>query len=161
MSGANSNINLGTIGSTAGIPTLNAADIPANIRNGDSRAMQAYSEGLAFENMLVNELTQQLSKTMSGGDSSSPDPSGGSSSGSAGGGMLSGLSAYASLIPQALSSSIMSGGGLGMAEKFAQELDPSLLAQSANGQAANPQALTQGAASQPGPPTGGARRAGL
>ena len=31
------------------------------------------------------------------------------------------------MIPQALTSSIMSGGGLGMAEQFAQEFDPSLL----------------------------------
>jgi hypothetical protein len=157
MSSTSSNINLGTIGSTAGIPTLNVADIPANIRNGDSRAKQAYSEGLVFENMLVNELTQQLSKTMYGGDGSTQDGSGAGSDGSGSGGTLSGLSAYASLIPQALSSSIMSGGGVGMAEQFAQELDPSLLAQGAPGQGAAPQAVTQGAASAV-TPTGGARR---
>ena len=33
------------------------------------------------------------------------------------------------MIPQALSSSIMNSGGLGMAESFAQELDPALLSQ--------------------------------
>jgi hypothetical protein len=132
MSGSSSDISLGTIGSSAGIPTLNVATIPANIRNGDSKAMKAYSEGLAFEDMLVNELSQQLAKTMYGGDgqdgtSSSSDGSDGSSSG----GLLSGASAYASLIPQTLTSSIMSGGGLGIAEQFAKELDPSLLSQGA------------------------------
>jgi len=141
MSAAGSDINLGTIGSAAGIPTLNVADIPANIRNGDSKAMQAYSEGLAFEDVLVGELTQQLSKTMYGGsgDGAAGDGTGvgsggadGSDSGGSGGGMLGGLSAYASLIPQALTSSIMSGGGLGIAEQFAKELDPSLLTQSSS-----------------------------
>jgi Rod binding domain-containing protein len=132
MSSSSANVTLGTIGSTAGIPNLNVATIPDNIRNGDSKAKQAYSQGLAFENILVNELSQQLAKTMYGGDgsdgsdSSSTDGSSDSSSGSS---MLGGASAYASMIPQALTSSIMDGGGLGMAESFAQELDPSLLSQ--------------------------------
>ena len=49
-----------------------------------------------------------------------------STDGSSSGGMLSGASAYASLIPQTLTSSIMDGGGIGVAEQFAQQLDPSL-----------------------------------
>ena len=64
---SSSDITLGTIGADAGIPNLNVAKIPENIRNGDSKAMQAYSEGLAFEDMLVNELSQQLANTMYGG----------------------------------------------------------------------------------------------
>jgi hypothetical protein len=132
MSSSSTNISLSTIGSDAGIPNLNVATIPENIRNGDSKAKQAYSEGLAFEDMLVNELTQQLASTMYGGDSSdgSSSADGSSTDGSSGSSsMLGGASAYASLIPQALSSSIMNSGGLGMAESFAQELDPSLLSQ--------------------------------
>jgi hypothetical protein len=133
MSSSSANVTLGTIGSDAGIPNLNVASIPANIRNGDSKAKQAYSEGLAFEDMLVNELTQQLSSTMYGGDSSdgsSTDGSSDSTDGSSGSSsMLGGASAYASMIPQALTSSIMNSGGLGMAESFAQELDPALLSQ--------------------------------
>jgi hypothetical protein len=130
---SSSDITLGTIGVNAGIPNLNAASIPANIRNGGSKAMQAYSEGLAFEDVLVNELSQQLANTMYGGsgldgDSSSSDgtDSTDSTDGSSSGGMLSGASAYASLIPQTLTSSIMDGGGIGVAEQFAQQLDPSL-----------------------------------
>jgi hypothetical protein len=130
---SSSDITLGTIGVNAGIQNLNVADIPANIRNGDSKAKQAYSEGLAFEDVLVNELSQQLANTMYGGsgldgDSSSSDgtDSSDSTDGSSSGGMLSGASAYASLIPQTLTSSIMDGGGIGVAEQFAQELDPSL-----------------------------------
>ena len=125
-----SDISLGTIGANAGIPNLNVADIPANIRNGDSKAMQAYSEGLAFEEMLVNELSQQLANTMYGGSSMGGASSGAAGSdGSSGGGLLGGASAYASMIPQTLTSSIMSGGGLGMAERFAQALDPALTSQ--------------------------------
>lgn len=129
MSGSTSDITLGTIGSDAGIPNLNVADIPANIRGGDSKAMKAYSEGLAFEDMLVGELTQQLSKTMYGGEGLDGSSSGDGADGASGGGLLSGAGAYSSLIPQALSSSIMSAGGLGIADQIAEELDPALLSQ--------------------------------
>jgi Rod binding domain-containing protein len=135
MSSSASDINLGTIGAAAGIPTLNVADVPANIRNGDKAAQQAYAEGLAFESVLVNELTQQMAKTMDGsglagasggaGASGSLDGSGGSAGGSSDG-LLGAAGAYSSLIPQALTSSIMSGGGLGLAEQFAEDLDPAL-----------------------------------
>ena len=148
MSSSSPDITLGTIGATAGIPNLNVASVPANIRGGGSKAMQAYSEGLAFEDMLVNELTQQLSKSMFGGSGSGGTATSGGSDGgdgSSGSSMLGGASAYASMIPQALTSSIMSGGGLGMAEQFAQEFDPALLSQAAG---ANPQAA--GANSQAG-----------
>lgn len=123
---SSSDITLGTIGSNAGIPNLNVADVPANIRNGDSKAMQAYSQGLAFEDMLVNELSQQLSNTMYGGSGLDGSSSSDGTDGSSSGGLSSGASAYASLIPQTLTSSIMDGGGLGMAEQFAQQFDPSL-----------------------------------
>lgn len=137
MSGSSSSINLGTIGASAGIPNLNVADIPANIRTGGKRAMQAYSEGLAFEDILVSELTQQLSQTMDGSGSagsSMASGTGATAAGSPSGGLLGAAAGYASLMPQALTSSIMSGGGLGMAEQFAQELDPALLNQGSKGQ---------------------------
>jgi Rod binding domain-containing protein len=126
-----SDITVGTIGADAGVPNLNVAKIPENIRNGDKQAMQAYSEGLAFEDMLVNELSQQLAKTMYGGSGDGGSAANGSSSdgtdGTSSGGLLSGASAYASLIPQTLTSSIMASGGLGMAEQFAQQFDPALV----------------------------------
>jgi hypothetical protein len=131
------NSSLASIGANAGIPSLNVADIPANIRNGNAAAKQAYTEGLAFEQVLVNELTTQLANTMSSSStdssdsSDSSDPSASSSSASSGLLSGSGASAYSSLIPQALTTSIMSDGGLGMAEQFAQELDPALNAPAA------------------------------
>jgi hypothetical protein len=131
MSSSSADMGLAAIGSEAGIPSLNVASIPAEVRNGDSKARQAYAEGLAFENVLVNELSQQMASTMYGGqaDSSAATDSttGGDASGT-GGGLLGAAGAYSSLIPQALSSSIMSGGGIGLAQEFAQDIDPALLA---------------------------------
>jgi hypothetical protein len=131
---ATSDITLGTIGQNAGIPNLNVSTVPENVRDGGSKAMQAYSQGLAFEDMLVNELSQQMSKTMfdgtgDGSSSDSGDPSSSGAGGSSSSSMLGGASAYSSMIPQALTSSIMDDGGLGMAQNFAEELDPSLLSQ--------------------------------
>jgi hypothetical protein len=131
MSTPVSSINLGTIGSAAGIPDLNVATVPANVRNGGSKAMQAYSEGLAFEDVLVGELTQQLATSMFGGSSSDGSGAGapsGSDPSAGSGSMLggAGASAYASLLPQALTSSIMADGGLGVAKSFAEQLDPAL-----------------------------------
>lgn len=135
---SSTNITLGTIGATAGIPDLNVADVPASIRNGDQTAQQAYAEGLAFEDVLVNQLSQQMSGAMFGGSgvdgASSTD---GTDTGSDSSGLLNGASAYSSLIPQALTSSIMDGGGTGMALDFAQEIDPSLLSADAGTTAAD------------------------
>jgi hypothetical protein len=59
--------------------------------------------------VLVGELSRQLAGTMYGAGN-----------------------AYSSLIPQTLTTSIMDSGGLGMAQQFAQEIDPSLAAGSAS-----------------------------
>jgi len=116
------------------LPTIDAATEPAAIRNGDQKAKNAYQTGLAFENVLVNELAQQLAATVPGldGSSGSDDGLGGSSDDGLGGssgdssGSAGGLGAYSSLLPQTLASSIMSGGGTGIAMQIAQSIDPAL-----------------------------------
>jgi hypothetical protein len=116
------------------LPTIDAANEPAAIRNGDQKAKNAYQTGLAFENVLVNELAQQLAATVPGldGSSGSDDGLGGSSDDGLGGssgdssGSAGGLGAYSSLLPQTLASSIMSGGGTGIAMQIAQSIDPAL-----------------------------------
>jgi len=123
--------SLASIGINAGIPGLNTADIPSNIRNGNSQAQQAYTEGLAFEQVLVNQLSTQIANTMGSSQDSldsldSTDSSDSGDSTTSGGSLMSATGAYGSLIPQALTSSIMDSGGLGLAEEFAQTLDPSL-----------------------------------
>jgi len=102
---------------------------PQSVRNGGAAAQNAYQEGLAFENVLVNELAQQLSQTVPGlsGGSSSSDGLGGSSSGSSSDPLSgSSLGPYSSLLTQALGDGLMSGGGTGVAMQIARALDPAL-----------------------------------
>ena len=116
------------------LPMLDPANEPAAVRNGDQKAKNAYETGLSFENVLVNQLAQQLAATVPGLDGSddglggtSDDSSDGSSDGSTGGvGGGGGLGAYSSLLPQTLSSAVMSGGGTGIAMQIAQSIDPAL-----------------------------------
>jgi hypothetical protein len=95
-------------------------------------AKQAKQVGLAFEQMLVNQLAQQMASTASApGDGASAD---GSSTDGSSMGATSGLmgsdpasSAYAQMIPSVLTSSIMSAGGTGIAQQVAQSIDPALV----------------------------------
>ena len=109
--------------STGGLPPINQANEPAAIRNGDADAKKAYQTGLSFEQLLVNQLTQELASTAT-------DSSGNGSSDSSGASGLMGgdaaSSAYANMLPQTLTSSIMSGGGTGIAMQIAKSIDPAL-----------------------------------
>jgi Rod binding domain-containing protein len=118
-------MSFGTIGSS--LPPVDAANEPADIRNGNTAAKNAYQEALGFEDILVQQLTQELASTVS---SPSDDSSGDSSDSSdSSGGILGSdpsTSGFASLIPTALSQSIMSNGGLGIAAQLAQSIDPAI-----------------------------------
>jgi hypothetical protein len=125
------------ISATSSLPASNQslidpANEPASVRNGDQKAKNAYETGVAFENVLVYELAQQLTATVPGLDGSddglgastdSTDSTGGSSGGA---GASGGLGAYASLLPQTLANSITSGGGTGVAMEIARAIDPAL-----------------------------------
>jgi Rod binding domain-containing protein len=111
------------------LPPINPALEPAEIRNGNAQAKRAYQEALGFEDILMQQLTQQLAATVTspGGDSS--DGGSGDSGDSGSGGMLGSdpsTSAFASLIPTALTQSVMSGGGTGVADQIAHALDPQI-----------------------------------
>jgi Rod binding domain-containing protein len=106
----------------SGINVTNAL-LPASVRNGPPAAKRAYETALGFEGVLVNQLSQEMMATVS--SASQADSSDGST-GSAGADPSSG--AYSQLLPQALTSSIMSAGGLGIAQQLATSLDPSLRA---------------------------------
>jgi hypothetical protein len=116
---------------TSAVPPIDPAKEPAAIRNGNQKAKDAYQTGMAFENVLLNELAQQLSATVPGLDGSD-DGLGGTSDGSSTAGSTGGvgggggLGAYASLLPQTLAGSVMSGGGTGIAMEIATSLDPAL-----------------------------------
>jgi hypothetical protein len=92
------------------VPSAGPALEPAAVRNGPPAAKRAYQTGLAFEQVLVDQLTQELASTATGG-SSEGDPA---------------SNAYANLMPQTLGSAIMSAGGTGLAMQLATALDPAL-----------------------------------
>lgn len=109
---------------TSALSATESASEPAAIRNGDSAAKSAYSEGLAFEQVLLNEVTQAMAQTTS--DDSDGLGGSDSSDSTTGSDALSG-SAYSSLIPQTLTQSIMSSGaGSGIAMQLAESIDPAL-----------------------------------
>ena len=116
------------------LPPINPALEPASVRKGDHAAKSAYQTGLAFEDILVSQLSQAMTATVPGldGSSSGGDGLGGSSddglggSSASGGGSSGGLGAYASLLPDTLTSTIMSAGGTGVAMQIAQGIDPAL-----------------------------------
>jgi Rod binding domain-containing protein len=111
------------------LPPINSALEPADIRNGNAQAKQAYQEALGFEDVLMQQLTQQLANTVTspGGDSSS-DGSGDSSDSGSGGilGSDPSTSGFAGLIPTALTQSMMSAGGVGIADSLARAIDPQI-----------------------------------
>ena len=109
------------------LPPIDQANEPAVIRNGDATAKKAYQVGLSFEKVLVDQLTQELASTAT--DSSGDSSDGSSDDSSSATGLMGGdpaSSAYATMLPQTLTSSIMSGGGTGIALQIARSLDPAL-----------------------------------
>jgi Rod binding domain-containing protein len=120
---------------SANLPPINQALEPADIRNGNTQAKQAYQEALGFEDILMQQMTQELASTVSsptddssldGSDSS--DSSDDSSDGSSGGilGSDPSTSAFASMIPTALTQALMSNGGVGIADQLAKGIDPQI-----------------------------------
>jgi hypothetical protein len=114
------------------LPLLDPDQEPVSVRNGDQKAKNAYATGVAFENVLVSELAQQLTATVPGLDGSddglggTTDSSDGSAGSTGGVGGSGGLGAYASLLPQTFANSITSGGGTGIAMEIARSIDPAL-----------------------------------
>lgn len=123
-----SSSSLGAALPASTLPPVDPALEPESVRKGNQAAKNAYQEGLAFEDVLVNELVTQMAKTVPGldGSSSGSDGSDGSGGGLGGSGSGSGLGAYASLLPQALTSNVMSTGGTGIAMQIARSIDPAL-----------------------------------
>ncbi|HLI60885.1 MAG TPA: hypothetical protein VKV21_14585 [Solirubrobacteraceae bacterium] len=108
---------------TGGLPAIDYANEPYEIRHGDRAAKAAYAEGLGFEQVFLNQLTQQLTATLSGSSSDSSDSSADSSDGSS----ASTGGPYSSLLSSALTQGVMSSGGAGgLAMQLAESIDPSL-----------------------------------
>lgn len=118
---------ISSLTSAAGaIPASAYANEPEAIRKGDNTAKQAYATGLGFEQMLLGQLTQQMTDTISqtGSDGDGLGGSGDSSDGSSSDPLSS---AYSSLLPSALAQGVMAGGDNALAMQIAQGIDPALL----------------------------------
>ncbi len=106
------------VSSLPAAPVVNQALEPASVRNGSPAVKQDYNEALSFESVFVNQLCQQLVDTTGLAGTSGADSSDGSSSDPS-------VSDFASMLPGALSSSIMSQGGLGLAAQLLPGLEQS------------------------------------
>jgi hypothetical protein len=104
--------------STAGLPPIDPTFEPASVRTGSPAVQKAYASALDFESMLVQQLSQSLTQTSGlGGEGESGAEAGGEGRGGGAGGdpITAQLS---SLLPQSLTTSVMSHGGLGMAQQL-------------------------------------------
>lgn len=135
----------------AGLPPINEALLPASVRNGTPAAKSAYTTALGFEDLLVNQLCKEMMASADTSADTSADSSADSSTNGTDGSAGSAVGgAYSELLPQALSSGIMSAGGLGLAQQIATSLDPSFGALAPNAPAAaTPGVATPGAAASP------------
>jgi Rod binding domain-containing protein len=108
----------------AGLPPIDPTFEPASVRNGSPATQKAYTSALNFESMLVQQLSQSLTESGGlGGEGESEGEGGGE-----GGGGNPVNTQLSSLLPQTLTNSVMSHGGLGMA----QQLMGSLLAETSS-----------------------------
>ncbi len=107
-------------GSTSA-PAVDQALEPAWVRRGSTATQQAYASALAFEETLVEPLSQSQASS-SGHDGESSE---GGSSSEAGGSEGSGASSspISSMLPQALSAGVMHAGGLGLAAQLTHDLE--------------------------------------
>ena len=101
-----------------GLPVVNQALEPEWVRHGSAATQKAYTSALAFEQTLVEQLSQSLAATGGiDGEGSSEGEGSEEGSGTAGNSQLS------SMLPQALSSGVMHAGGLGLAAQLTRDME--------------------------------------
>jgi Rod binding domain-containing protein len=121
---------------TSGLPIVNQALEPSWVRHGSAATQKAYETALSFEETLVEQLSKSLAATsgMSGEESSGEGES-----------SEEGSSELSSMLPQALSSSVMSAGGLGLAAELTHGLETEQTSAAiASAATASPQVATTG-----------------
>jgi Rod binding domain-containing protein len=145
-------MSLPAVTGAAGLPAVNQALEPAWVRNGSSATQKAYTSALAFEQTLVEQLSQSLAST-SGLDGESSQVGGTGSEEGGSSGSEAGDSQISSMLPQALTASVMNAGGLGLASQMTRELDATGAA--AQAQASGGTAPGAGPATTMSPTSGG------
>jgi len=88
----------------SGLPPVDLAALPADVRKGSPERRQSYQAAMGFERMLVAQLAKSLSETTKAeGDETSVA-----------------TSTYRSMLPDALADGITSAGGLGLARQLTE-----------------------------------------
>jgi Rod binding domain-containing protein len=100
--------------SAGALPPIDSAFEPQWVRNGSARTQQTYRAALAFEEVLVRQLTSSLGEL-------------GQEEGASGEGQGPSLGAglFSSMLPEALAQGVVSGGGLGLAAQLTRQLEGS------------------------------------
>ena len=101
---------------TSALTPIDQSQLPAAVQKGGQQAQQLYSTALQFEQVLVEQLTQQIDFTGSDDDSDDSDDS---DDGSGGDGATS---MYDQMLPDALAQGITNGGGIGLASSIYNSL---------------------------------------
>jgi Rod binding domain-containing protein len=101
------------------VPAVDQALEPAWVRRGSASTQKAYQSALAFEQVLVEQLSQSLTATSGLGGESAGE---GEASGEAGASSATASGPFSSMLPQALTSGVMNAGGLGLAAQMTRRL---------------------------------------
>jgi hypothetical protein len=107
----------------AGLPVVNQALEPAWVRKGSTATKQDYTTALAFEKLLVEQLTKSMTATSGLGGEGSEEEGRSGTEGGESGGLGAGTSQLSTLLPQALSAGVVGAGGLGLASQLTRELE--------------------------------------
>jgi len=110
-------MSLAAASGSTGLPVVNQATEPEWVRKGSAATQKAYESALSFEATLV----EQLSKTLASTSGLSGESDG--ESGSEEGGSSGANSQLSSMLPQALTTSVMDAGGLGLAAQMTSNLE--------------------------------------
>ncbi|MGH2864697.1 MAG: hypothetical protein ACRDJX_05550 [Solirubrobacteraceae bacterium] len=99
------------------LPVVNQATEPEWVRKGSAATQKAYQSALSFEETLVEQLSQTLASTSGLSGESEAESGAEEDSSSAGDSQIS------SMLPQALTTSVMDAGGLGLAAQMTSNLE--------------------------------------
>jgi len=95
-------------------PPIDASTMPADVRNAGPDAQKLYSTALAFEKVLVEQLTKELDASSKDGGSSGDDSSDDSSDAS--------TAMAQQMLPGAFAQGITDAGGVGLADQLYRSL---------------------------------------
>jgi hypothetical protein len=110
-------MSLAAASGSTGLPVVNQATEPEWVRKGSAATQKAYESALSFEATLVEQLSKTLASTS--GLSGESDGESGSEEGDSSGAN----SQLSSMLPQALTTSVMDAGGLGLAAQMTSNLE--------------------------------------